>query len=153
MNRRMFVYLLIVASVGFYFGCQQKAAPGRVVAKINDYLMTDEDIKDKMLHSPYSREVVNDLDEFLDIAVREQVLIQEAQRQGLDKQKTFMKTIERYWAQTLIKELLDKQSQKILQGVSPDKRDAAMEVWVSELYKKADIKIYKKALDEMKQSK
>ncbi|GAF80450.1 unnamed protein product, partial [marine sediment metagenome] len=110
-------------------------------------------LKDKMLHSPYSSQMAEDLGEFLDIAIKEQILIQEAQKQGLDREKTFMKTIERYWVQALIKELLDKQSRMIYESVSENKRGAAMNAWVDELYKKADVKIYNKVLDEIKQSK
>lgn len=152
--RRLFVYLMVIVSISlFYFGCAKKEAPQRAVAKINDYYLTEEDLKDKMLHSPYSRETSGDLKTFLDIAIREQILIQEAQRLDLDKKKTFMKTIERYWAQTLIKELLDKQSQKIMQNITPEQRDAAMDAWVNELYKKADVKIYNNVLDELSQKK
>ena len=46
---------------------------------------------------------------FLDLEIGKQLLIQEAQRQGLDRNRTFMKTIERNWKQTLIKELLDRE--------------------------------------------
>jgi hypothetical protein len=154
MKRKIFFCFVAFASIGLlYSGCQKKMGPGKIVAKINGYYMTDEDLRDKMVHSPYSSEMAKDLEDFLSVAIREQVLIQEAQRQGLDKVKTFMRAIERYWAQTLIKELLDWQSLKIYNSVKPDERDAAMDAWVEELYKKADIKIYKDVLDEIKQDK
>lgn len=154
MKRRIFIYLIVIISMSLlYFGCSKKEKPKRLVVKINDFYMTEEELRDKMIHSPYSSEMSKNLEEFLDIAIREQVLIQEAQRQGLDKEKTFMKTIERYWAQTLIKELLDKQSSKIIQSVSQEKRDAAMDAWVNELYKKADIKIYNNVLEDIRKSK
>ncbi|MFC1708736.1 hypothetical protein ACFL2J_01565 [Candidatus Omnitrophota bacterium] len=153
MKKKILVYSILITSISLlYFGCQPKTGPGKVVAKINNYKMTQEDLEDKMVHSPYSSEMAKDLGEFLDIAIREQVLIQEAQKQGLDREKTFMKTIERYWMQTLVKELLDKHSRKIYKGVSENKQEAAMDAWVEELYKKADIKIYNKVLDEMKQN-
>lgn len=154
MKKRIFIYLIVIISMSLlYFGCSKMEEPKRAVVKVNNFYMTEEDLRDKIAHSPYSREMSKNLEEFLDIAIREQVLIQEAQKQGLDKGKTFMKTIERYWVQTLIKELLDKQTKKIVQSVSQDKRDAAMEAWINELYKKADIKIYNNVLDDIRNNK
>ncbi|MFC1645703.1 hypothetical protein ACFL2Y_00795 [Candidatus Omnitrophota bacterium] len=148
MKRKILICLVIITGISlFYFGCEQKTKSEDVVATINNYQMTAEDLKDKIVHSPHSSQMAKDLEEFLDVAIREQILIQEAQRQGLDREKTFMKTIERYWGQALIKELLDKQSKKIYEGVSADKRDTAMKGWMDELYKKADVRIYKDVLN------
>ncbi len=152
MRRNILVILIIVVSISLLYSVSKRntGPGGEVLVRINNYSMTVDDLKDKIKHSPYSSQMISDLEQFLDLAIREQVLIQEAQRQGLDREKTFMRTIERYWAQTLIKELLDKQSQKIYENVNADKRDAAMDVWQEELYKKADIKINKDVLEQMK---
>jgi len=153
-NKVLLIMMIVVVSISLlYLSCMQRPSSEKVVAKVNDYYMTVDDVKDKIKHSPYSSEMAKNLEEFLDVAIREQVLIQEAQRLGLDREKTFMRTIERYWAQTLIKELLDKQSRKIFDNISPDKRDRAMQAWIDELCKKADIKIYKNVLNEIAQGK
>ncbi len=112
--------------------------------------MTVQDLKDEIEHSSYSTQKENGLENILDLAIRKQVLIQEAQRQGLDRKESFMKTIERYWEQTLIKELIQKESSIISRGVSKDKQDEALNNWMEGLYKKANIEINKEALQEMK---
>jgi len=82
--------------------------------------------------------------------IKKQILIQEAQRQGLDRKKSFMKTIERYWEQTLIKELLNEEFKRITQEVPKDKQEEAMNDWMDALYKSADVSINKKVLEEIK---
>jgi len=151
MGNKNLVWLMAgaVCIICFCSGCGQKAKEKRVVAKINNYIMTVEDFEDEIKYSPYAGDKTTDLEELLDLAIRKQVLIQEAQRQGLDKQKTFMKTIERYWRQTLIKELLEKETKRIHESVSKDKQTEALNDWMEELHKKADIKIYKKVLEEV----
>ena len=152
MGKRNFLWLMIgvVCAISFCSGCGREAKEKKVVAGINNYVMTVEDFEDEVRHSPYGGDKTKDLEELLDLAIRKQVLIQEAQKQGLDKRKTFMKTIERYWRQTLIKELLEKETRRIYQGVSKDKQDKALNDWIEGLYKKARIKINKKVLGEIK---
>ncbi len=124
--------------------------PQKVLARINNYVMTVEDFKDEIKYSPYAGDETLDIPRLLDLAIRKQVLIQEAQRQGLDREKTFMKTIERYWKQTLIKELLEKETRRIYETVGEDKQSEALNDWTEGLYKKADIKIYENVLQELK---
>ena len=151
MRKNNFIWLIVIICGAFlFFSCSKKIPTKNIVAKVNNYYMTKDDLRNKIRHSPYSAQNAEDLEQILDLAIREQVLIQEAQRQGLDREKTFMKTIERYWSQTLIKELLDKQTRKIYEGVSKDKREEAFKAWMDELYKNADIKIYNKVLGGIK---
>jgi hypothetical protein len=153
MKRANFICLIIIltgCALCFSPGCGKKAETERIVAKVNDYSMTDKDFIDEIEHCPYSSEEAKDFESLLDLAIRRQVLIQEAQRQGLDRQKNFMKTIERYWEQTLIKELLKKQTREILETVSEDEQDEALADWFEELYKSADIEINEQVLDELK---
>ncbi len=41
------------------------------------------------------------------------MLLQEAQRQGIDREKDFMKSIENYWEQALLRLLLERKSKEI----------------------------------------
>ena len=160
MRKRNLIWLVWLAAgavcvISLWYGYSQRAEPKRVVARINNYVMTLEDFEDGIAHSPYRIYRKRDLGELLDLAVRKQVLIQEAEREGLDKSKSFMKTIERYWRQTLIKELLEKQSRIIYENVgkSKDKQKEAFKAWEDELYKEADIEIYPEVLEEFEEKK
>lgn len=88
-----------------------------ILSEVNNYRMTVGDFKDEIKGLlPPEREMLATYQgrkEFLDDIIRKEILLQEAQRQNLDKDKDFMKTIERYWEQTLIKTLLDKKSKQI----------------------------------------
>lgn len=151
MNKNLIGFMLLALGIAFFcFGCGQKTSDGKVVAKINNYSMTIQDLGDEIEHAPYSAEKENSPENILDLAIRKQVLIQEAQRQGLDRKKSFMKTIERYWEQTLIKELIQKEVAVISQSVSKEKQDEALSNWMDGLYKKAHIEINKEVLKEIK---
>lgn len=142
-----FVICFIVLAI---YSSRAKEPPREILARVNDYVMTVKDFKDEIKYSPYAGDDTLDMQNLLDLAVRRELLIQEAQRQGLDREKTFMKTIERHWKQTLIKELLDKETQRIYKSVSEDKQQEAMSDWMEKLIKEADIEIHKEVLEELK---
>jgi len=45
--------------------------------------------------------------------LEKEILLQEAQQQGLDREKDFMRSIESYWEQALLKLLLQRKSREI----------------------------------------
>jgi peptidyl-prolyl cis-trans isomerase C len=53
----------------------------------------------------------------LDELITKKILIQEAQKQNFDKDRAFMKEIERYWEQALLKLLLKKRSDELGRGI------------------------------------
>lgn len=151
MKRIGFICLIIgiVLISAIYWSRDRK--PQKVLARINNYVMTVDDFKDEIKYSPYAGD--EDIQRLLDLAIRKQILIQEAQRRGLDREKTFMETIERYWKQTLIKELLEEETSRIYKTVSKDKQAEALNDWTEGLYKKADIKIYEDVLQKLKENR
>lgn len=162
MNRKYFIQKKLITLIALFciaclvsYGCGiRKEKQGRVLAKINNYIFTVDDFKDELQHSPYAGYAKLDKRRFLESKIREEILVQEAQRQGLDRNKTFMKAIERYWKQTLIKELLQKET-KAIQGevTSENKRKETIDAWVEALYKKAKFKIYDDALKELEEGR
>ena len=78
-------------------------------------------------------------DQVLEELITKEVLLQEAQRLNLDKQKSFMKEIEGYWEQALMKSLINRKlkefsglvqvsDQDILEGYSRLKRRVSAEL-------------------------
>ncbi len=49
----------------------------------------------------------------LEKIIKKELLIQEAQKQGIDKDEKFMAAIEKYWEATLIKHLMERKNQRI----------------------------------------
>jgi len=117
MNRLFYCVLI------FYFiftGCSSGNTEGdnRVVAQVNNYRMTVEDLRYELNNIAHDEKGLLGTQmgrrEFMDRLLEKEILLQEAQRLGLDREKDFMKTIESYWEQALLKLLLEKKSNEIL---------------------------------------
>lgn len=114
-------FILIFYSFIFLSGCtQERAEKKEVIARINDYKLTLQEFEDQLIEEltmetdfKVTREAKS---VFLEQLIRKELLIQEAQKQRMDRKKKFIKTIERYWESTLIRDLME------LKGDEFDKR-------------------------------
>jgi hypothetical protein len=120
------------------WGCQsgflgQKDVEGeQVVAKVNDYEIFVSDfayIADRIFADSnfYLLDASETKKEALEHLITRKVMVQEAQKQNFDKQKTFMKEIERYWEQALLKFLIKKKSEELSRLVQVDEAAIADE--------------------------
>ncbi len=101
-------------------GCGSKDAgaggkkPALVVNKLQ---LTQEELKKEYQSSLLSghpfQETKSQEPEWLSRVIERELLVQEAQRLGLDRNPDFMKTIERFWKEALIKTLLDRKTEEI----------------------------------------
>ena len=150
----------------------------RVVAQVNDYKMTVEDLKYELKNVPYDDASLLETEkgrlDYINRLLEKEILLQEAQKKGLDREKEFMRSIENYWEQALLRLLLQKKSNEIsgLIHVYEDEIDdyyretgedlsrsdisriirqkketEAMNVWVQELKKRSWMKINEKILN------
>ena len=100
-------------------GCSRGTEGGdrHVVGRVNNYKMTIEDLKYELKNIPYDEtkllETEEGRKEYFDRLLEKELLLQEAQRQGLDREKDFMRSIENYWEQALLKLLLERKSKEI----------------------------------------
>ncbi|MFC1631119.1 peptidyl-prolyl cis-trans isomerase [Candidatus Omnitrophota bacterium] len=127
-----YLFLAALAVIALSIGlCGCGASPGdssvkdtQVVARINAYKMTVADFKDEVelvLSSKFLMVEPNEAkDDLLDELLTRNVLLQEAQRQNLDKQTAFMKEIEGYWEQSLLKLLLEKKTAELAENIVID---------------------------------
>jgi peptidyl-prolyl cis-trans isomerase C len=92
-------------------GCKRGAKHGPVVAKVgNDSITADEFKKRLDETSPFLRARYNTIErkkEFLESLIRNELLAQEAERQGLDKSPAVREQVKRAMIQELIKKQLD----------------------------------------------
>jgi len=108
-----------IACLIFLAGCSaEKTGPdNKVVAQINKYKMTEEDLKYEFKNAPYDEvellKTENGRKKYLSGLIEKEVLLQEAQRQGIDREKDFMKSIENYWEQALLRILIERKSKEI----------------------------------------
>jgi len=124
-------------------GAESKA---ELVAEVNKYKMTVEDFRDEARLTASTKYLPADREkargELLDEIITKKVLLEEAQRQNFDKDKPFMKEIERYWEQALLKLLIKKKMKELGSAEALDK-------WVADLRSKANVKIYKENLKKI----
>ena len=151
-GKAVFIMVFVLMAPLVLSGCGRGYDPDKTVARINNYYMSIDDFKSDLGTVYVNEQGVLSDEEVLELAIRREVLVQEAQKHGLDREKTFMKTIERYWKQTLIKELLDRKSREISQkqGLSDAEKNKMMQDWYSGLYKRARINKYTRVLKEAK---
>ena len=177
--RTIFIGILL-ASVALA-GCSAGGGgDSRVVAQVNDYKMTVEDLKYELENVPYDDirllETEKGRLDYINRLLEKEILLQEAQKKGLDREKEFMRSIENYWEQALLRLLLQKKSNEISglihvydneideyyretgedlsrsdisRIIRQKKETEAMNVWVQELKKHSRVKINEKVLREI----
>jgi hypothetical protein len=97
----------------FLAGCG-KPEKEQFLVKINNYEITLEEFEEEFKESPYSRDdsLVSKV-EFLDYLINRKLILQDAQRNDLDKDPEFLRMIEKFWEQSLLKLALDAKSKNI----------------------------------------
>ena len=176
------VFVVMVISCFVLAGCSAGGGGDeRVVAQVNDYKMTVEDLKYELKNVPYDDEELLETEkgrlDYIDRLLEKEILLQEAQAQGLDREKEFMKSIENYWEQALLRLLLQQKSKEISglihvydneieeyyretgedlsrsdvhRIIRQKKETATMDAWVQELKKRSRVNINEKILKKIK---
>jgi len=137
------ILLLVVIFIIFRLKAPK---PEDYLVKINNYTITPQEFNEEFFASAYSKNNTPELKrEFLNMLIRRKLILQDAQARGLDKDKEFLKSIERFWEQSLLKRMMDIKSQEIIGSASIP--DSAVEAAYNKLKSegKAD-----KPLDQMR---
>ena len=166
-------------------GCGTQASEAEVqqpALVINDLTLSASELQqEQALAAATSRDPADggagEEPEWLGRLIERELLVQEAQRLGLDRQPGFMRTIERFWKEALIKQLLDRKAREINAQVhvyEPDieafsqqfpeefearddmerairthKQAEAMDQWVAQLKARARIVIHHEAIAQL----
>jgi len=153
--KKVLYSIFIVLSIFALNSCAREELPKEVLATINDYsLYTEDFLSEAKLYPPSHRESLTK-EQILDNLIQKKLLLLEAQRQGLDKDPAFMKMVERFWEQSLLRSLLEKKSKEILSSIqAPEeersrKASQSMQQWVDALRKNAKIRINKDVLKKL----
>lgn len=98
----------------FIFACQGRRADENVLARVNDYEITKEEFEEEFKESMLGMDdTLKSRKEFLNQLINRKIILQEAQAQGLDKEQGFLKLIEKFWEQSLLKVALDRKGREI----------------------------------------
>lgn len=116
--KRYFILLLALLVIG----CSRQNNKV-IVAKINNYEISKEEFEGEFKESAFARfDTLESRKDFLNNLINRKLIMQDAQSKGLDKDKSFLKMIERFWEQSLLKLALDKKSKEIAGAVVIDDR-------------------------------
>ncbi len=111
--------IILFAFIPVFFSCSDNRMDTKqsIVLTINGYEMTKTEFqtecKADMEYKDNEKTSDKVKQERLNYIIQKELLIQEAQKSGLDKDTKFMLAIERYWEATLIKLLMEQKSNEI----------------------------------------
>ncbi|MFA5410660.1 MAG: SurA N-terminal domain-containing protein [Candidatus Omnitrophota bacterium] len=119
---------IILSLMFFALGCSKGPSQDeRVLAKINNYEMTVSDFRDEVRmtrgNKSLSLEEAKAKEQLLTDLINKKILIQQALKLNFDKDKAFMKEIERYWEQALLKLLFQNKSEELSRSIRVDDAD------------------------------
>lgn len=137
-----------------FAGCAKEGPSKEILATIGNYSIYKEDLvsEAELYHPAYRKTVTKE--EMLGDLIKKKIMLMEAQRQGLDKKPEFLKMVQRFWEQSLLRSLLDKKSKEILsslKGPEEERNKKAaqmMQEWVDNLEKNVTVKINKEVLEK-----
>ena len=153
--RKALYLIFIVLSIFALNSCGKEKSSKEVLATINDYSLYTEDFLSEAKIYPSLHQESLTKEQILDNLIQKKLLLLEAQRQGLDKDPAFMKMVERFWEQSLLRFLLEKKSKEILSSIqAPEeerrqKASQSMQQWVDELRKNAKIRTNRDVLKKI----
>ena len=138
----LFVALLLT-------GCSRSPSQKDILAKVNNYEITRAEFEDEFKASPYEKtDTPESRKEFLSTLIDRKLVLQYAQQKDYDKETGFLKLIEKFWEQSLLKVALDKKTSEIESKISSSGWEAKrteetkmMNDWMDGLRKNARITI------------
>jgi len=109
------LFLCTIFLTFFFAGCSRKSNEREpVIATVNKELISlrdfQEDIAIRSKQNPSYQITPQTVKEQLDTAIDRKLMIQEAMKMGLTNNEDFVRTIQTFWEQTLIRELIEAKS-------------------------------------------
>ena len=144
MKRYMTILFLLFLAAGCCRAPEQKD----VLARVNNYEITKEEFADEFKASRFSKSDSPDArKEFLETLINRKLILQEAQAGRLDRDANFLKAIQRFWEQSLLKLAIERKVNEIAASSSMSDRgvkeaeERLLNDWIAALKKKADISV------------
>lgn len=118
-------YAILLLAALFVFGCCPDKPEGKkVLAKVNNYEIAEEEFEEEFRASTHgSVDILESREEFLNTLINRKLILQDAQKRGLDKDGSFLKMIEKFWEQSLLKLALDKKTKEVAGSVLVSDRE------------------------------
>lgn len=152
-------WFTLFSGVVFLFASGCGPGPNTVADKdavvtVNNYNISHDEFESEFKASSYGEtDTPESRRNFANTLVDRKLILQYAQKAGLDKEGSFLKTIERFWEQSLLKVALDRKTREIEAKITaPDwaakrtEEAKKMSDWMNELRQGARITIKDGAL-------
>jgi len=116
-------YLAVLIAGLLILGCKARTPDKVILAKVNSYEITGQEFSEEFKMSGFGRvDTPESKKDFLNNLINRKLILQEAQKKGLDTDKSFLKMIENFWEQSLLKLALDRKTKEIAgSGLVSDK--------------------------------
>ena len=114
--------------------CTKHDPKGPTAVKINNYTLTAGEFEESFHEYEMNEDTPKNRANFLNNLITRKLLLEEAQRQGLDTQKDFLHSIENFWEQSLLKLVVDQKVKEISKNitVTESEIEAAYQKWAQE---------------------
>ena len=149
--------LIIFLTAACCAGCCPAGKSRDVLVKIEGYSMSSRDFVNEVTAMPYLDRAGKTKEELLDDIIQKKILLLEAQRQGMDRQPSFMSAIQRFWEQTLLRTIIEKKMNEFTAAVTArgdegraQKITARFEEWLKDVRANTKVSVNKKALEHIK---
>jgi hypothetical protein len=121
---RYLLFLVLLALMA----CSPKAPKEDAVAKVNDGVITAQDLLQELERYGKINQVTrHTIDDRLQVMIEQKLLIQEAIKMGLPEDKKFVETIKTYWEQTIIRNLIEAKTAELSKTIFVSDNEIAHE--------------------------
>jgi len=117
--------LVVIFSSLLTSSCAKKEQTDSTVILVNDYTLSVNEFNELLNDSGIDKDDPVKRKSFLDNLITRKLILQEAQKAGLDKDKDFLQSVERFWEQSLLKVIIDKKIRESLSNIEVTEDDIA----------------------------
>lgn len=112
-------YILLIILALFIYGCANPDKNKLVLLEIGNYELTKSEFEEEFRNSSYGADdTLESRRDFLNNLINQKLILEDAQKKNLDKEKSFLKSVEKFWEQSLLRIALDKKTKEIADSVS-----------------------------------
>ncbi|OQX81415.1 MAG: hypothetical protein B6D56_02455 [Candidatus Omnitrophica bacterium 4484_70.1] len=107
--RKFLILMLVIFSL---WGCGQKGKK-KAAIKIGKIEVTAQEFEEAFNLSSFAQENSSAKKEFLDTFISRKLILKEAEREGLDKDPEFLRDVQLFWEQSLLKLMLSRKMKSL----------------------------------------
>jgi len=129
-----FCLFMLAGALSCHASCSKRDKKEETAVRINAYTLTANEFEELFSEYKMDEDTPQNRAEFLNNLITRKLLLEEAERRGLDTQKDFLRSIENFWEQSLLKLVVDQKVQEIAGNstATESEMEAYYQKWVQE---------------------